>query len=304
MTSHRESREGRILRIAGGSYRVEVEGEDVPCVLAGRLKQEGEARVAVGDRVGVERLADGPDRITGILPRRSKLARRAAESESEQIIAVNVDQVAAVFSVTRPEPDLAMLDRMLALAELNGLEAFIVANKTDLAPPAPFGHYGDAGYDVLPTSAKEGVGLDELGRRLEDRISVFAGPSGAGKSSLLNAVLPGLERRVGEVSGSGGGRGRHTTVNATLLPLPGGSYVADTPGLQYLSLWRMPPDEMAAAFPEFRPLLGGCRFNDCRHLEEPGCAIRDALEHGEVAERRYDSYRTLLEEAEEQSRPW
>ncbi len=312
MSSEASTVEGRVLRIAGGSYQVELDddvdgeagGDVVPCVLAGRLKQEGEARVAVGDRVRVERLDDGPDRIAEILPRRSKLARRAAESESEQIIAVNLDQVAAVFSVDRPEPDLAMLDRMLVLAELNGLAAFVVANKTDLGPPDAFDLYGDAGYDVLPTSAEEETGLEALRRRLEDRVSVFAGPSGAGKSSLLNAVLPGLERRVGEVSGAGGGRGRHTTVNATLLPLPDGGYVADTPGLQYLTLWRMPPDEMAAAFPEFRPMLGACRFNDCRHLQEPGCAIRDALERGEVSERRYRSYAALLEEAEEQSRPW
>lgn len=296
--------EGRVLRIAGGSYQVEVDGDVTTCVLAGRLKQKGEARVAVGDRVAVERLADGPDRIAEILPRRSKLARRAVESDAEQIIAVNLDQVAAVFSVARPEPDLAMLDRMLALAELNGLEAFVVVNKTDLGPPDAFDLYGDAGYDVLATSAEEGTGLDELRRRLADRVSVFAGPSGAGKSSLLNAVLPGLDRRVGEVSEPGGGRGRHTTVNATLLPLPGEGYVTDTPGLQYLSLWQMPPDEMAAAFPEFRPLLGACRFNDCRHLEEPGCAIRDALERGDVAERRYRSYAELLQDAEEQSRPW
>lgn len=293
-----------MLRIAGGSYRVEADDEVVPCVLAGRLKQQGEARVAVGDRVRFERLADGPDRITEILPRRSKLARRAVETEGEQIIAVNLDQVAAVFSVDRPRPDLSLLDRLLVLAELNGLEGFVVANKTDLGPPDAFAPYEEAGYDVLSTSAEEGEGLEELRERIRGRVSALAGPSGAGKSSLLNAVLPGLDRRVGEVSEPGGGRGRHTTVNATLLPLPGGGYVADTPGLQYLSLWRMPPDEMAAAFPEFRPLLGACRFNDCRHLEEPGCAIRDALERGDVAEPRYRSYADLLEEAEEQSRPW
>ena len=304
MTGDRSTVEGRVLRIAGGSYRVEVGDEVVPCVLAGRLKQEGEDRVAVGDRVRVETLPDGPDRIADILPRRSKLARRAAAAEAEQIIAVNLDQLAAVFAVSRPEPDLAMLDRLLVLAELNGLDAFVVANKTDLGPPRAFDLHAAAGYDVLPTSAEEESGLDDLRERLAGRVSVFAGPSGAGKSSLLNAVLPGLERRVGEVSEPGGGRGRHTTVNATLLPLPDGGYVADTPGLQYLTLWKMPPDEMAAAFPEFRPMLGACRFNDCRHLEEPGCAIRQALERGEVAERRYRSYTALLEEAEEQSRPW
>lgn len=295
---------GRVLRIAGGSYHVEVDGERLTCVLAGRLKQGDGPRVAVGDRVRCERTGDGEGRIVGLLPRRTKLARRAVIGRAEQVIVANLDQVVPVFAVARPAVDTTMLDRLLALAELHDLEALVVVNKADLGPVDGFGPYRDAGYEVLATSVREGTGLDRLAGRLSGRTSALAGPSGAGKSSLLNALVPGLERRVAEVGGGDQGRGRHTTVNATLVPLPGGGYVADTPGLQVLGLWSMDPDELAAAFPEFRPLLGSCRFNDCRHLEEPGCAIRTALEEGRVATQRYESYRTLLQEAEEESRSW
>lgn len=296
--------EGRVLRIAGGSYEIELDGRRVECVLAGRLKQGRGDRIAVGDRVRVERLESGPSRVTEILPRRSKLARRSVEEEREQVIVANLDQLAAVFATERPEPDLAMLDRLLVVAELNGLDAFVVANKVDLSPPADrFAPQGSAGYRVLGTSAVDGTGLEELRDRLRERTTALAGPSGAGKTSLLNAVLPDLDRRVADVS-ERAGRGRHTTVNAALLPLSDGGYVADTPGLQFLELWELSPDELASAFPEFRPLLGGCRFNDCRHREEPGCAIRDALERGEVSERRFRSYGSLLEEAEARSRRW
>lgn len=351
---------GRVLRIAGGSYEVEIDGGTVDCILGGRLKQGGTEQVAVGDRVRIEPGDDGPGRIAEILPRRSKLARKSPTGEKEQTIAANIHQVAAVFSIARPEPDLRMLDRLLVLSELNGLDAFVVVNKTDLsgrdgegggdgeddeprgpgearrgggaragegddgdggrregrgaaddhgaaggpeALPDELAVYRDLGYDVLPTSATEGRGLEPLRERIAGSVTVLAGPSGAGKSSLLNAVLPDLDRRVGEVSARAG-RGRHTTVNATLVPLPGGGYVADTPGLQYLALWRLPPDELAAAFPEFRPFLGTCKFNDCRHLQEPGCGVRTALERGEIPESRWRSYAALLEEAENQRRPW
>lgn len=258
----------------------------------------------MGDRVRVETLPDGGGRIVEILPRRSKLARRTPTGEREQVIAANMDQLAAVFSVARPEPDLRMLDRLLVLAELNALDAFVVVNKTDLAEELDrFAPHREAGYALLPTSALEERGLEALRERLRGRSTVLAGPSGAGKSSLLNALVPGLRRRVGEVSRRKG-RGRHTTVNATLLPLPEGGYAADTPGLQYVSLWKMDPADLAHGFPELRPLLGSCRFNDCRHVEEPGCAVRRALESGDVARSRYESYRSLLEEADRERREW
>lgn len=302
---------GRILRVAGGAYHVDVDGDAVDCVLGGRMKQEGTERVAVGDRVRLERPDEGKGRIVEVLPRASKLARRSPEGGGrEQVIAANIDQVAAVFALRRPEPDLRMLDRLLVVAELDGLDAFVVLNKTDLAddatptalPPA-LRPYPEIGYDVLPTSATEGVGLDELAARIEGRTTVLAGPSGAGKSTLLNAVVPGLDRRVGEVS-ERDGRGRHTTVNATLVPLGDGAYAVDTPGLQYLTLARLSPEELAPAFPELRPLVGRCKFNDCRHLQEPGCEVLAAVDRDEVPESRHESYVALLEEVEGQREPW
>lgn len=304
-------RVGRVLRIVAGTYEVEVDDGRLSCVLGGRLKQGDGDRIAVGDRVEVETVDDGEGRITGILPRRSKLARRSVAGRREQVIAANVDQMAAVFALGKPEPDLRMLDRLLALAELNDLSAFVVVNKMDLAEeegeeprvPRAFGPYGRAGYEVLPASAETGLGIDALGRRLRGRTTVLTGPSGGGKSSLLNALVPGLDRRVGDVS-ERVGRGRHTTVNASLVPLPGGGYVADTPGLQVLELWELPPEAVARAFREFRPHLGDCRFNDCRHDREPGCAVKAAVEAGEIAESRYESYLALAREAEERSREW
>lgn len=268
--------------------------------------------MAVGDRVRVERLEDGSCRIQELLSRDSALTRRGVARRREQVIAANVDQVAAVAAVASPDPDFVMLDRLLVLAELNGLGAFVVLNKWDLRDaevdepagtelPGAFAPYGKAGYDVLPTSAKEGVGLEELRSRLSDRTTVLAGQSGTGKSSLVNALMPGLNLRVGEV-GERSGRGRHTTVAASLIPFAGGGYVADTPGLQVLALWEIEPADLAHAFPELRERAEGCRFADCRHRQEPACAVREAVEDGELSERRYRSYMALLEEAEEAGR--
>lgn len=296
------------MELDGPPHRVE-------CTLRGRLKQGEEDPLAVGDHVEVELLDEGDCRIADRRPRRSRLARRRPTGRGEQTIVANVDQVAAVCSVEAPPPDRQLLDRLLVMAELNGLHAFVVANKTDLlrgsdeSADAPgdgesadratrelLAEYGDAGYDVIPVSARSGRNLEILDGRLSGRSTVLTGSSGVGKSALLNALVPGLDRRIGEV----GKRGRHTTVSATMLRYDGGGHVADTPGLQYLSLWRVEPAELSAAFPEFHPYLDGCRFSDCRHLQEPGCPVREAVEEGRLPRRRYDSYRKLLEEAEEE----
>ncbi|MFQ5888921.1 MAG: ribosome small subunit-dependent GTPase A [Gemmatimonadota bacterium] len=297
-----EALTGLVLGMAAGVYRVEAGKEVLECTLRGRIRQRDRGRVAVGDRVRVERLPDGSCRIVERLPRGKVLRRRGPTGRQERVIAANVDQVTAVCSVTRPDPDFRMIDRILALAELNDLAGLVVVNKIDLAPasphpvPAAFEAYERAGYPVLGTSVRTEAGLQELSTRLAHRVSVFTGASGVGKSSLANRLIPGLKLRVGAV-GDRRGRGRHTTVSASLIPLPAGGYLADTPGFQYVGVGEVPVRDLSRAFPEFRPHLSRCRFSDCRHREEPDCAVRAAVDAGQVAQRRYESYLTLLEEA-------
>jgi ribosome biogenesis GTPase len=297
---------GRVLRGAGGAYLVLAGDRELSCSLRGRIKQ-GEGSIAVGDRVEVEQLEDGSCRIDSVLPRHSVLSRRSFAKRKEQVLAANVDQVAAVVAVARPEPDPFLLDRLLAVAEINDLSSFIICNKCDLSEfeglPELILPYSDAGYDVLQVSAKTGAGMDALDERLAGRITVLAGASGVGKSSLVNALVPGLDLRVGDV-GERSGRGRHTTTAGLLIPLGNDTFLADTPGVQNFEPAALEMEELPAVFREFRPYLGQCRFADCRHREEPGCAVRDAVEEKLVSARRYESYLALLETAERASRPW
>ncbi|UCC72176.1 MAG: ribosome small subunit-dependent GTPase A [Gemmatimonadota bacterium] len=305
MSGGPEKLKGRVLRTVGGVYEVEVAGETLECALRGRLKRKrGIGRVAVGDEVEVDRLTDGSCVISELLPRSSRLSRRSADGRREQIIAANVDRLAAVFSVARPEPGFELLDRFLVLAESCEIAAFIVVNKIDLAGADEvrerFALYKEIGYPVLYTSAKAPRGLEELGGRLAGHITLFVGPSGAGKSSLLNALQPGLGLRVGEIS-KAIERGRHTTVAAWLHRLDAGGYVLDTPGLGKVRFWEVGTHKLAWCFREFRPYLGRCRFQDCSHTHEPGCAVIGAKEAGSFSSRRYESYVKFLGESLERS---
>jgi ribosome biogenesis GTPase len=295
---------GLVRSAVGGTYEVELfegGGAVVEASLRGRLKREqrtGDA-VVVGDRVRVRRHDDGSHTIEAVEPRSTELARRAPGARGRhraKVVVANLDQLVAVFSVTHPEPRLRMLDRFLVLAESSRLDAAIVANKIDLDPDAAaaFAPYEAIGYPVVHTSAETGEGVEAVRTLLGGRVSVLAGPSGVGKSSLLNAMQPGLGLRVGDVSDAVR-KGRHTTVSSLLLPLESGGYVADTPGLRELGLWGVDPEELDACFPELRPYLGGCRFRSCTHTHEPGCAVRAAVEAGEVTSARYESYVALLD---------
>jgi ribosome biogenesis GTPase len=305
-----ELQRGVVLRGTGGVWHVRTEtGEIREASLPGRLKQGGAVKLAVGDDVRMER--DERDRawtVAEILPRRSRLARRApGGAYGERVVAANVDQVVVVFAAAEPEPHPRMLDRFLVIAAANDLPARIVINKVDLRDPhtvpTRFEAYAHADYPVHFTSVPRQNGLEELRAALHGRVSALTGPSGVGKSSLLNAIYPGLDLRVGEISRSVL-KGRHTTVGAELHPLPDGGYVMDTPGLREVGVWGIAPGELDRCFVEFRPYIDQCRFADCRHLVEPGCAVRDAMERGDISVARYESYTKLLGELEETMRPW
>lgn len=313
---------GVVVAGTGGVWKVRLEtGETVEASLRGRLKKSNSGKradgslrretitaaaetlkLAVGDDVRLDRADEGVWAIAEILPRRSKLARRApGGGQGERIVAANVDQVLVMFAAAKPAPHPRMLDRFLVIAEGNDLRARIIINKIDLVGDAPahdrFADYERIGYPVHYTCVKSGVGLGALHEVLAGRRSVLTGPSGVGKSSLLNALYPGSDLRVGAISESVN-KGRHTTVGALMLPLPDmdGGYVVDTPGLREVGLWALPADELDQCFPELRALRDECRFTNCRHLAEPDCAVRNGIATGEVSPQRYDSYVRLLEE--------
>jgi ribosome biogenesis GTPase len=319
---------GVVVSGTGGVWQVRTpDGQVVDAALRGRLKKSNSGKradgslrrdtilaaaetlkLAVGDDVRIERAErDDAWAISEILPRRSRLARRApGGAMGERIVAANVDQVVIVFAAAKPDPHPRMLDRFLVIAEGNELAARIVINKVDLVGEEVarqrFGAYEKIGYSVLYTAAKAGIGLDTARDALAGRRSVLTGPSGVGKSSLLNAIFPGSGLRVGEISESVN-KGRHTTVGAVMLPLPdnGDGYVIDTPGLREVGLWALPARELDKCFPELRARRDECRFRDCRHVSEPECAVRAGVASGDVTAERYDSYLRLLEELEVES---
>jgi ribosome biogenesis GTPase len=296
---------GTILRARSGFFSVLTDdGRMLEAQLRGILKKDRQATdlAVIGDRVRVSLLGDTQASIELVEPRTSKFSRRQPGPRGvwkEDMLVANVDQVLVVFACADPMPHVRMLDRFLVVAEHNEVPAVVVANKIDLVglelARATFGPYEAIGYPVHFVSAREGIGVEELADRLTGRTSVVTGPSGVGKSTLLNAIQPGLRIETGDVS-EFLHKGRHTTTSAELhaLTAPGNGYVADTPGLRELGLWQIPPNELAWGFPEFEPFLGTCAFNDCRHIEEPRCAIRAAVAAGLISEARHDSYRRML----------
>jgi ribosome biogenesis GTPase len=226
--------------------------------------------------------------------------------EYQQVLVANLDLAVFVFSIKQPEPRLGMLDRFLVIAEKERIQSLIVVNKIDLTGKTQaqilFKRYQKIGYPVLYTSAETKRGLRKLEGHLVGKISVFAGPSGAGKSSILNAIQPGLGLAVSEVS-EGTQKGKHTTVSRKLVPLSKGGYVADTPGLKALDLWDITPEEVDGYFREISRTLENCRFSDCTHTHEPGCAVIEAVKKNKIHPERYESY-LRMREVEEDKIPW
>jgi ribosome biogenesis GTPase len=291
---HTAGRRGVILAIPGGGT--------VKASLSGAVYRDAGGAVC-GDLVeaapGVPRW-----RVTEVLPRKSVLTRTSPLGKP-QVLAANVDRVLAVASICHPPLRRGFLDRVLASAEYNGLRCVVVLNKTDLSdlPEAAdvrelASVYRDgAGYDVIPVSAETGAGIRELREMIRGQAVVLTGPSGAGKTSLALALNPGLDLAVGALN-TRTSRGRHTTVASRLLHLGDDTWLMDTPGLRAFSVEHIPPDRLRFCFPEFRA-PGPCRFRDCLHDSEPGCAVRRTVDSGGVARCRYESYLKLLGEVRE-----
>lgn len=285
--------QGIVVRAIGGYFRVMLDdGRVVETRPRGRLRKEGVGLLA-GDRVDVLVQPDGGGVIEAVHPRRTQLVRPPI---------ANIDQVVVVTALADPTPNYGLLDRLLVVAAAADISPVLCWNKADLVSENDIAEavapYEAAGYPVIVTSVKQERGLDELRRALAQRVSTFAGPSGVGKSALLNGVNPVWDRETGSVSHRLG-RGRHTTRAVELLPLPGGGFVADTPGFSTLDVRDIPPSELGRYWPEFADPALDCRFPGCRHRAEPDCAVRQAVEEGRIHQHRYRHYMDLLDEIEE-----
>lgn len=285
----------RIIKALSGFYYVQTEDGVVECRARGKFRKEGVSPL-VGDFVTISRSGKSGT-VEEILPRKNSFIRPAV---------ANVDLLVLLASCAIPQTEPFLIDRVLAIAGQQGVEPLICVNKNDLEPGEGLaGIYRRAGFRVVVTSAETGEGVDELRAAISGKLSAFTGNSGVGKSSILNALCPELKLAVGEVSEKLG-RGRHTTRHIELYSLGNGTFVADTPGFSSFDTERMDlvlKDQLQYAFSDFAPYLGKCQFQDCAHLKEPGCAVRAALERGEIEPTRYESYKRLYEMAKE-IKPW
>jgi len=296
-----EGARGVVIEVSSGQCRVDLDGREVLCGLRGTLTAEDGGLtnvVAVGDKVLVHVGEDDTGVVEAVLPRRSALARpHVFYGHLRQMIAANVDQLLVMASWRDPAIWPELIDRYLIAAVRNNLLPIICLNKVDLAEdPAACGAalqpYCDAGYQVIFTSVLTGEGVELLREVLCEQITVLAGLSGVGKSSLLNAIEPGLDLPTGEVGGQNR-LGRHTTTQVTMRKLAAGSFVVDTPGIRQFGLAGPQRRELASFYPEFAAVAAGCRFADCLHTREPDCAVREAVQRGQIARIRYDNYRKI-----------
>lgn len=279
--------EYRIIKALSGFYYVQTEDGVVECRARGRFRRQDQSPL-VGDFVRITRQGD-KGVLEALLPRKNAFIRPAV---------ANIDQLVVLASCAIPVTEPFLIDRVLAIAQLQNVPALVVVNKDDLAPAQPLAEiYRRAGVPVLVTSAETGEGIEALREALAGKLSCLTGNSGVGKSSLLNRACPLLQLPVGEVSEKLG-RGRHTTRHIELYSLGSNTFVADTPGFSAFDTERMElvhKEQLQYAFPEFAPYLGHCQFPDCAHRKEPGCAVRKALAEGEIGQTRYDSYERLYE---------
>jgi ribosome biogenesis GTPase / thiamine phosphate phosphatase len=301
--SESEDFDGLVIEVSTGMCRVVVAGDTMLCRIRHHLRTEDSPFtnvVAVGDLVAVRADGGGGGMVEAVAPRRNVLARPDVfHAHKQQIIVANADQLLIVASWREPAIWFELVDRYLVTASRSELPVVLCVNKVDLvedygACARALEPYQALGVKVLLTSAQEGIGIDTLRTVLHNRVSVLAGLSGVGKSSLLAAAQPGLHLRTSDVSARKH-EGRHTTTQATLVPLRDGGAVVDTPGIRQWGLGDLQRDELAGFFPDIAAVAPHCRFNNCAHLDDEDCAVRAAVAHGTIATSRYKSYATIYE---------
>lgn len=295
---HSTTTTGVVEWVGTKACRVEVPGARINCALTGAIAREQQTAIAVGDEVKVdrERLL-----VTSVLPRRTKLSRvDPGKQPIERVIVANVDVVIITVSVKTPPLHPRLIDRYLVAIQRGGAVPLICVNKMDLLSATEratelsiLDPYRQMGAEVVPCSTANFEGVVPLKTRMEGLTCAFVGHSGVGKSSLLNAIAPQLDLYTNSVS-EGYGRGRHTTTASSLYDLGGGTRLIDTPGIRSFSLGSTTPEELKWYFPEFEPFVEGCRFRDCTHIHEPVCGIKAAVERGELAKARYETYARLV----------
>ncbi len=296
---------GLVIKSTGSWYQVLSDtGQRVDCRIQGkfRLKDIKTTNpIAVGDRVEFEL---EPELETGVITqleeRKNYIIRKSVNlSKQAQIIAANLDQAFLIVTLASPRTSLGFIDRFLVTAEAYDIPASLIFNKLDLFSDegleilAEYEQiYTDLGYPCYHVSAKEGKNIEQIKTLLKDKVTLISGHSGVGKSTLINAILPEAEVKTGAVS-DWSDKGQHTTTFAEMYSLPFGGYLIDTPGIRELGVFDIEPQELGRLFPEFRERMGDCRFHNCRHINEPGCAVLTALENGEIEPSRYDSYLSI-----------
>ena len=305
---------GVVIKVTGSWHDIRLDnGTVMPCRIIGRLRLDDIRTtnpVGVGDHVAIEPEPDQPGQgvITEVLSRRNYVVRQSPRKKHElHLLAANVDQAVLVTTIIQPKLKLGFIDRFLLMTEPHNIPVVIAVNKCDLFGDDEeeiFGGlqhiYEEIGYRVVRVSATKGIGLDVLRDLMRDQVSLVAGQSGVGKSSLINAIQPGLGLRTDELSDYSG-KGQHTTTFAEMFALDMGGFIIDTPGIKMLSFNNLEPMDVAHNFREFFALSSDCRFPNCLHRDEPGCAVKAALEEGSVTPMRYETYRQILGEVEEQN---
>ncbi len=306
---------GLVVKSTGSWYAVRIDdGEIIECRLKGKIRLDDRKTtnpIAVGDIVDIERDKDGSNQIINIHPRKNYIIRKSINlSKQAHIIASNLDQAVLLATIVAPRTSLGFIDRFLVTAEAYGIPAKIIFNKKDVLDEEMLELqedimklYSDIGYDCYAVSSFNNEDIEFLKTVLKDKTTLVAGHSGVGKSTLVNAIEPNLDLKTGDIS-SAHLKGMHTTTFAELFPLSFGGNIIDSPGIKELGLVEMKKEEVAHYFPEMVARMNDCKFNNCLHINEPGCAILKAVESGEISRERYQSYLGILNGEEMEWKEW